>query len=66
MVKPTRLSEKIMFRTTAEDHRRLVERAKREHRSLANLIYMLVRAGMEQGEVSQPVCTETRINGVQS
>ena len=36
------LSEKVMFRLTADEYGVLVERAQREHRSLSNLVHLLV------------------------
>lgn len=66
MVKQARLSEKIMFRTTADEHHRLIERAQREHRSLANLVYAIVRAALEQAETTPLITSEAKSNEAQS
>ena len=46
----TVLSEKVIFRLTTEDYQRLVKRAAHEHRSLSNLVWLLVVQALEAEE----------------
>lgn len=50
-------SERIMFRLTAEEYRQLDEWAKRECRSLSNLVYRIVGEALREGTQLSPIPT---------
>jgi hypothetical protein len=50
-------SERIMFRLTEEEYRQLEEWAKRERRSLSNLVYLLVGEALRETTQQPPSLT---------
>ena len=47
------LSVQVRFRLTPSEHQKLLQRARRERRTVANLCYLLVSEGLQQ-EDSEP------------
>jgi hypothetical protein len=48
------LTARIVFRLTPEERRQLAARARREHRGLANLVYIIVRDALQRPMKAQP------------
>jgi hypothetical protein len=48
------LSVQVRFRLTPSEHHKLLQRARRERRTVANLCYLLVSEGLQQAESELP------------
>jgi hypothetical protein len=48
------LSVQVRFRLTPSEHQKLLQRARRERRTVANLCYLLVSEGLQQEESEAP------------